>query len=60
MKEETSMQEENTAGNMGEQTQTEERPGIAISDNMIILLLIAFTLMIGGWWLINLYMGRWI
>lgn len=37
-----------------------EKRAIAVSDNMIILLLILFTLMIGGWWLLNLYMGRWI
>lgn len=34
--------------------------GIELTDNRIILLLILFTLMIGAWWMVNLYMGRWI
>lgn len=34
--------------------------GIEITDNLVILLLVIFTLMIGAWWFVNLYMGRWI
>ncbi|MEM3851875.1 MAG: hypothetical protein QXP70_02630 [Methanomassiliicoccales archaeon] len=31
-----------------------------INDNLVILLLIVFTLMIGAWMFVNMYMGRWI
>ncbi len=34
--------------------------GIEITDNLVILLLVVFTLIIGAWWFVNLYMGRWI
>lgn len=33
---------------------------ITISDRTVILLLVVFTLVIAGWWLLNIYMGRWI
>ncbi len=36
------------------------RKGIELTDNKVILLLILFTLMVGAWWMVNLYMGRWI
>ncbi len=42
------------------QNTEEEKPGLQISENTVILLLIVFTLVIGGWWFLNLYMGRWI
>ncbi len=31
-----------------------------ITDNLVILLLIVFTVIIGIWWFLNLYMGRWV
>jgi hypothetical protein len=31
-----------------------------VTDNLVIFLLILFTLMISAWWLLNMYMGRWI
>jgi hypothetical protein len=35
-------------------------PPFEITDNLVILLLIVFTITIGIWWFLNLYMGRWI
>lgn len=49
-----------TAESEVQETEETGGHGISISDNLVILLLIAFALMIGAWWLVNLYMGRWI
>ncbi len=54
------MVEEEITTNQPEKQDLEKGPGISISDNMIILLLILFALMIGAWWFVNLFMGRWI
>ena len=43
-----------------EKTEKAEQHEIAINDRTVILLLVLFTLMIAGWWILNLYMGRWI
>ncbi len=37
-----------------------DEDNFVISDRLVIFLLIVFTLMIGAWWALNLYMGRWI
>ncbi len=36
------------------------RKSFEITDNLVILLLVVFTVIIGVWWFLNLYMGRWI
>ena len=57
------MAEQKSIGSMENENGMEDDAGhrpFEISDNLVILLLIVFTITIGIWWFLNLYMGRWI
>ncbi|MBX8635394.1 MAG: hypothetical protein KIS30_03595 [Thermoplasmata archaeon] len=56
----TVQETDETMGNENVEKDAPGRRSFEITDNLVILLLIVFTVIIGAWWFLNLYMGRWI